>query len=149
MDDNKKNDCEICGFRNPKATVTAVIIKDGKILLGKRTEEPFKDMWDLIGGYMNEGETPEEAISRELFEELGLRPAEFKLLDFFPGTASWKDKTFPVLSIVFSVVFPHYNFKRNEENSELRWFSREELPEKIAFDSNNNIIAYVKNNGLI
>ena len=61
-------ECELCNFKNPKATATAVIIKDGKLLLLKRNEEPYKGMWDLVGGYLDENEPPEEALHRELKE---------------------------------------------------------------------------------
>ena len=65
-------ECEICKFNNPKGTATAVVIRDGKLLVLKRNEEPFKDMWDLPGGYMSQGEMPEDTLRKELMEELGV-----------------------------------------------------------------------------
>ena len=79
--------CEICAFRNPRATATALIVKNGKVLLAKRSEEPFKGWWDLIGGYMSEKEMPEQALQREIKEELGVNCAKMSFLDFFPGYA--------------------------------------------------------------
>lgn len=141
--------CEICSFRNPKAAVTAVIIKNKKILLTKRNESPFKNMWDLPGGYMNEKETPKNAIRRELMEELNALVVRAKMLDFFYGYAFWKRKKFPILSIAFLVDLSPSVFKFNNENSQVGWFSRYGLPRNIAFDSNKEIINYVKKNRLI
>ena len=61
-------ECELCAFNNPKGTATAVIIRDGKLLLLKRNEEPYKNQWDLPGAYMEAGETPEGTLRRELKE---------------------------------------------------------------------------------
>jgi 8-oxo-dGTP diphosphatase len=49
--------------------------RDGQLLLRLRGSQPgllFPAMWDLIGGAMEEGETPEDAVVRETLEELGL-----------------------------------------------------------------------------
>ena len=44
-----------------------------KILLIKRSNDPFKDCWALPGGYVNLGETSEDAARREALEETGLK----------------------------------------------------------------------------
>lgn len=144
------NNCEICAFRNPKPTVTGVIINsDRKVLLSKRTIEPFAGWWDLVGGYMSEKETPEEALRREIKEELGVGCKSLKLLDFFPGEASYKQYKYPVISICYLVELDSENFNLDtSEIGEARWFSAAELPQ-IAFDSNVKIIEYVKTRGII
>ena len=139
--------CQLCSFRNPKATVTAVIARGQEILLAKRTEEPFRGSWDLIGGYMNEAETPEEALKRELKEELGVE-AKLKFMDFFPGYASWKGEDFPVLSLAYLAEIDFDKVKTNHEIAELKWFHIDDLP-KVAFDSNEKIVNYVKTRGII
>ena len=54
----------------------ALILLDGKVLLGKRA--PFRaaypECWDVIGGKIEAGETAAEALSRELGEEIAIRP---------------------------------------------------------------------------
>lgn len=143
-----QNECEICAFRNPRVTVTAVIVKDKKLLLAKRTEEPFQGWWDLIGGYMREREMPDEALKRELKEELGV-DLVLTFLDFFPGYASWKGKEYPILSVAYLAELKSEKFIPNEEIAELKWFAKEALPREVAFDSNNTIVQYVKDRGII
>ena len=94
---NQEN-CEICAFNNPKATVTAIIIKDNKLLLLKRNEEPFKNCWDLPGGFLEQGETPEEAVVRELKEELGISRIALTCIKTLPDTYTWKEKKIPIVS---------------------------------------------------
>ena len=55
--------------------VTAAIIeKDGKILIGKRKagDDLFAGLWEFPGGKIEPGETREEALKREIFEELNI-----------------------------------------------------------------------------
>lgn len=50
--------------------VAAVIRKDGKIFATQRGYGEWKDWWEFPGGKMEPGETPEEALKREILEEL-------------------------------------------------------------------------------
>lgn len=50
--------------------VAAIIVKDNKILATQRGYGDFKDGWEFPGGKIEENETPEEALKREILEEL-------------------------------------------------------------------------------
>ncbi|MGQ9787816.1 MAG: NUDIX domain-containing protein [Candidatus Hadarchaeaceae archaeon] len=57
----------------PALTVDLVIkLREGVVLV-KRKNEPYKDMWALPGGFVEYGEKVEDAAVREAFEETGLR----------------------------------------------------------------------------
>lgn len=56
-----------------------------KILLIKRGEEPFKDMYALPGGFLRKNETAEEAIARELAEEAGVSGSKLIPLKLYSG----------------------------------------------------------------
>ena len=63
--------------RFPKLVVAALLGgTDGRILLTRRRpDQPLPDQWELPGGKMEPGEAPDEALRRELVEELGARVA--------------------------------------------------------------------------
>lgn len=56
-----------------KKVTAAVIQRDGKILIAQRGGSvPLGGKWEFPGGKMEPGETPEECLARELFEEFGI-----------------------------------------------------------------------------
>ena len=62
--------------------IAAIILENdkGEFLLALRDNKPgipFPDHWDLIGGHVEEGETPEEALEREVKEELDIDLKEY------------------------------------------------------------------------
>jgi len=139
-------ECEICKFENPKCSVTAVILKDNKLLVLKRNEEPFKGKWDLPGGYVNKEENSEDAIRREVKEELGVEP-KIAFIRIVPGYGFWKDRKFPVLNHFYLCDIGNQEIKLNVENSEHRLVPLKELePNDIAFDSNQKMCRWLVNN---
>jgi 8-oxo-dGTP diphosphatase len=61
--------------------------KEGKVLLQLRDDDPairYPNLWGTFGGQVEEGETPEEAIVRELDEELGYRLSGPEYFGNFP-----------------------------------------------------------------
>jgi 8-oxo-dGTP diphosphatase len=67
----------------PKLTVDALIILSGKIVLVKRKKPPYKGDYALPGGFVEIGETTEEAVMREVLEETGLSIKIVKLLGVY------------------------------------------------------------------
>lgn len=61
--------------------VCAVILHDGKIFATQRGYGDFKDGWEFPGGKIEEDETPEHAIVREIREELNTEIEPIRLLD--------------------------------------------------------------------
>lgn len=71
-DDRERSVCRHCDFvdyQNPKIVAGSVVVSEGKILLCKRAIEPRKGFWTLPAGFMELGETVEEAAAREALEE--------------------------------------------------------------------------------
>jgi len=81
--------CEACGFElymNPAAAVAGVIADEqGRIVVLVRASEPGKGKWDLPGGFVDPGETAEDAIRREVGEELGLEVTALRYLGSWPN----------------------------------------------------------------
>ena len=61
--------------------VAAIIIENGKVFATQRGDGEFKDGWEFPGGKIEPGETPEEAIVREIKEELDTEVEVIELLD--------------------------------------------------------------------
>lgn len=71
-DDKERRVCQRCEFidyQNPKIVAGSVVLQDNKILLCNRAIEPRKGFWTLPAGFMELGESVEEAAQREAQEE--------------------------------------------------------------------------------
>jgi len=70
--------CSACGsvvYQNPRVLVSTIVAVGRSILLCRRANAPAAGRWALPGGFMECGETLEEAAARETFEETGVRLA--------------------------------------------------------------------------
>ncbi|MGP7795309.1 NUDIX domain-containing protein [Sphingomonas sp. CLY1604] len=61
-------------------TVCAIFMRDGAVLLAKRAahKRTYAGCWDFVGGHVEPGETPEQALIREVREETGVTPVRFR-----------------------------------------------------------------------
>ena len=111
-----------CGFvhwDNPVPVVAALVQYQGKIVLARNSQWP-DGMFSLVTGYLEKNETPEEAVVREVKEELGV---DGKVQEFI-GCYSFNEKN--------QVILAHWvvttgELKTGSEISEVRLLSREEL----------------------
>ena len=98
--------CDACGFElymNPAAAVAGVITDgQGRILVLVRAREPGKGKWDLPGGFVDPGETAEDAISREVREELGLELTARRYLGSWPNIYEYGSVPYRTLDIGFA-----------------------------------------------
>jgi len=111
-----------------------------QILLSRRGVEPHKGMWDFPGGFLSNGESPEEGLARELEEELGVRVARPRLfslgIDEYPSDDVAEEARF-VLSIFYRCeIEPDAKLSASDDVAEARWFPLEDPPAELAFASN-------------
>ena len=109
-----------------------IIEKEGKTLLEKRTDS---DRWAFIGGGLQDDETLEQAIRREVKEETNLNVEELLLLGVVSDPSriiQYNDgKVKRSASVVFRATIGDFsNMGKSEESTELKFFSRDEM-EKI------------------
>jgi ADP-ribose pyrophosphatase YjhB (NUDIX family) len=108
--------------------VDGVYVKDGKILLLKRSVEPFKGCWHVVGGHVEEDESLKEAVKREFKEETGL--------DVVVGgiVAGRIEETFDRIKIIvaFEVTSAEGAISLNSENEAYGWF--DEVPRDSVYD---------------
>ncbi len=97
--------CEECGFRffiNAAAAVVALIEdSQGRLLLVRRAGEPRKGTLDLPGGFVDTGETAEQALRREIQEELNLRIDRSTYFCSFPNTYLYAGIVYFTLDLAF------------------------------------------------
>jgi ADP-ribose pyrophosphatase YjhB (NUDIX family) len=78
MDGTARKACTACSFvhwGNYSVGVGALVVKDGKILLVRRAQEPGKGKWTNPGGYIEQHEMMHETVRREVLEESGIDAA--------------------------------------------------------------------------
>ena len=103
----------------------ALIDADGRILMSQRPEgKAHAGLWEFPGGKLEAGERPEDAIVRELREELGVEPCKQCLQPFSFVSHSYPD---------FDLLMPLYlcrqwdGFARPQEKQNIRWVFPDEL----------------------
>jgi mutator protein MutT len=80
------NTCQFHLYINSAAAVAALIVNDkGEILFTRRAIEPHKGMLDLPGGFVDIMETAENALFREIKEELNLEIEEYEYFMSYPN----------------------------------------------------------------
>ena len=116
--------------------VTGLIRKNGKILLGLRPKgESLAGSWEFPGGKIDAGESPEEALRRELQEEIGVEAEIGKLR--IVHTHSYGDRG--VLLIFFDVHF-WKGEPKTIYHEDLKWVAPEELGTLTIPEANRNIL---------
>lgn len=96
-----------------------LIIKDGKILLIKKANGPYAGKLDLPGGTIEFCETPEDALKRELLEEVGIEVDEYKLFDADSVEFEWQFKEDILLKVHHTGIFYIVSSYKNEIKKEV------------------------------
>jgi NAD+ diphosphatase len=134
-------ECGACGFQfylNAAAAVVALIEdREGRLLVVRRAREPGKGRLDLPGGFANHGETAEQALEREVKEELNLDIESCTYFCSFPNTYLYGGIVYHTLDLAFACTARDLSVIRADDDVEGYLFLRaDEIPvEEICFDS--------------
>lgn len=129
--------CNLTYYPQPSLAVAALFKKNNKLLLTKRSVEPFKNSWTLPSGFVEYGEEPIEALRREMHEELGISFSKAEL--FFSKLGDENPRNI-VLALYYFVELSSKKIQINiDEILEAKWFDFDKLPE-ISFDANKKAI---------
>jgi NADH pyrophosphatase NudC (nudix superfamily) len=95
-------------------------------------------LWDILGGFIDAGETAEEAVCREILEETGLRVRITRYLGSFPDT--YGPRQVPTLNLGFVTLVTSGALHPATDVAEVRWFAATELPRVWAFPHQPKVI---------
>ena len=129
--------CEWIHFVNPKVAAAVLIEKDGRVLLVRRANEPYRGLWTLPAGFVNGNEDPAEAAARECLEETGLNVHVTRVLDVIAGREHKRGADF---IIVYLAEVVSGELMADDDADAAEWFARSELP-PLAFQATQKILA--------
>jgi 8-oxo-dGTP diphosphatase len=129
----------------PVQVAVALLLKDGCVLMGeRRTDKVYPLHWEFPGGKLESGETPLDALRRELFEELAIQ---------IQDSEEWMHEI-ATYSIGITYDVRYYlvrSWKGSLENREFnrtRWVSNEILPTLLHLSGNQNILDRLAHEGI-
>lgn len=121
--------CSICKqdyYANPKPCVEISLFNSkGEILLSLRGHEPFKGKYDLPGGFVDFNETAEEAIAREIKEELDIDPEQYtepEYLTSYHADYPWGKEVYRnIILEYFAIINDNVEVKALDDVEAVRW----------------------------
>jgi len=137
--------CIACGaehWRNAKPCAGALVVRDGRVLLIRRAIEPWKDAWDIPGGFCDGPEHPEQTVRRELLEETGLEVRVTRLIGMWMDRYGEPPPGAPpeiTLNIYFEAE-PTDDREPTLDPAEAlghAWFGPDELPTDLSFPAHS------------
>jgi 8-oxo-dGTP diphosphatase len=131
--------CPGCGwihFVDLKVAAAVLVEREGRVLLVRRVNEPFRGQWTLPAGFINGGEDPAEAAVRECVEETGLHVRVTRVLDIIPGREHPRGADF---IIVYHAEVISGELKADDDADAVEWFSRDQLP-PLAFRATQKVL---------
>lgn len=125
-------ECPACGFvhyPNAAPAVAALVHDDdGRVLLARRAVEPDAGLWDTPGGFLEEGERPEDGLRRELREEAGVELEVGRFFGIYLDRYGQGEEAPWVLNLVWEARIVSGDLVPSDDVAELRWFERDALP---------------------
>lgn len=141
-DGRRRQRCPACGwtfYGNPVPAAVALVEQRRRLLLTLRGRAPYADTWDLPGGFLEADETAEQALARELREELGLRVRRAR----FVTTAHDRYGLggVPVVALVYRVTDLSGAMRVADDVAAARWFPLEQVPYRaVGFPSMRRLL---------
>ena len=142
------SDCGLVHYANASASTAAIITNSkGEVLLTTRAFEPAKGMLDLPGGFVDMQETAEEALIRELKEELNIDAKRPEYLFSLPNEYNFSGITVHTLDLFFRVIVEdNIDIKAYDDVATAQFYDLKDVNiEDIGLESIKKAIKRVKN----
>lgn len=133
--------CNTTYYKNPKPTAGMFVIKNDKILVNKRAIEPKKDTYDIPGGFLEPGESPQECVLREVKEETGL---ETTIIDLIGVYKEIYEKDIDLVNIFFVGEVVNGKLSAHDDVKDLEWVPIDSIPEMGYQSVNEGVHDFVK-----
>ncbi len=134
--------CDFIFWDNPKPVVSILLHTDEKILMLQRAKNPLKNYWCLPGGFVNSSEAPEQAVKREIKEELDM---DIDIDEILGAYLIDNDPRGIHIDIIY-IGKPKGSIHLSNEHSKYAYFQKSELPDLIAYKHREAISDWIKNN---
>jgi len=115
----------------PKVGVAAIIIKDNKVLLGRRKNAHGEDTWSFPGGHMEHHEQVEECARREVLEETGLQIKNIRIGPFTNDIYKKEDTHYITIFTVSDHDSGEPKVMEPERMVDWNWFDWNNLPQPL------------------
>jgi len=113
------------GYITPKVDVRGAVIRDDKILLVKEASD---GLWTLPGGWADVGDSPSEAVEREIREESGYEAYATKLMAVEDRKLRHPHYVFDVYKMFFLCDLTGGEATTSIETTAVDWFAEDDLP---------------------
>lgn len=120
-------------YRNPVPAVDIILQRESKVLMIRRKKDPFMGKLALPGGFVNEGETVEEAARREALEETSLQVDPIEILGVYSDPK--RDPRKHVMSVVFVGIVAGGSQLAGDDAEDIEWVDPDQVDSsQVAFD---------------
>jgi len=142
--------CDDCGwlfFQNVATAVGVIMEYKDKLLFVVRNKDPQKGKLDLPGGFLDPGESIEQAAKREIREEIGIAIDKLEYFGSYPSIYEYEGIPYNTCDVILVTRISNLPTDFSEEVKEIKVLKPEEINlNKIAFESVGSAVsAYLRN----
>jgi 8-oxo-dGTP diphosphatase len=120
-------------YSNPTPTVDVILQRDSKVLMVRHKKDPFKGRLALPGGFVNEGETAENAMKREAMEETSFEVEPIEILGVYSDPK--RDPRKHIMTVVFVGIILGGSGRAGDDAASIEWVELASIEsQQIAFD---------------
>src|SRR5438270_6169973 len=115
-------------YSNPTPTADIILEHNSKVLMIRRKQHPFKGQLALPGGFVNEGETVEDAVKREAMEETSLEVEPVEILGVYSDPS--RDPRKHIMTVVFIGIILRGSTMAADDAASIEWVEINDVESK-------------------